>query len=230
MLKVSCFDKNTNEKRELEFNCDPNSIDYLLGQYLFYTFFYSVLHPFNFNGVELFQYFHSYNCWGYKSRTIEIPIIRWYLNNKKHERCLEIGNVTKHYYDLFRDVPRDVVDRDEKAYDVINKDIYDYKTKDKYDFIYSISTFEHMPEDVRLRNLNHVYNNLLAKNGIFILTFPIDDGEDRISIDYLAKIRKTFNNKRVFFYKSIDEQGMKNKWIECLIPKNGHICIMEVRK
>ena len=54
---------------------------------------------FYFKDSRLSYFFHSYNNFGRKVRCIEIPIIRYYLDCFPHERVLEIGNVTKHYYE-----------------------------------------------------------------------------------------------------------------------------------
>lgn len=151
-------------------------------------------------GQELPYFIHTYNNifpWGFSERSIEIPIILHLLNistphpSSSSMRILEIGNVTKHYYDLFKKVERVVLDRYEEAYDVINMDIAEFNVKEKFDFIYSISTFEHMDSDggrnkewlsekplgeylsVAYRNIKHVALNLLEENGRFIVTVPI---------------------------------------------------------
>lgn len=143
-----------------------------------------------------------------------------------------MGNVTKYYYDLFRDVYRDVVDRDEKAYGVINIDIYDYRPSRTYDFIYSISTFEYMTEDVRIRNLSPVYDNLLSKDGLFILTFPIGLGLDHVSISYLQKIVNLFKQTNVYYFKRVSEKTWRP--IDVPFEHNGSlqrcICIIEIIK
>jgi len=127
-------------------------------------------------------------------RSIEIPIIKYFLGLYKHENVLEIGNVSNHYYDEFKDmfVHKDTVDKYESGYDVINQDIADYKSDKKYDFIYSISTFEHMDSDggrnddyVRLKkkqkpfssiafsNIQYCLDNLLGEGGRMVITFPL---------------------------------------------------------
>jgi hypothetical protein len=183
---------------------------------------------FNFKGIPLHYFFHSYNCFGRKVRTIEIPIARYYLDTYPHENVLEIGNVTKHYYDTFRVFKKkDTVDKYEEAYDVFNEDIYTYKPKQKYDFIYSISTFEHMDSDggnnpqyekpkqllenkfssYAFRNLNRVLDDLLSDRGLFIATFPI--GQDNCEIDHslFNEEFKHFNVSEIHFYfmKQINE-------------------------
>jgi len=137
---------------------------------------------------------------------------------------LEIGNVTKHYYESFRDVERDVVDRDEKAYDVFNVDIYDFKPGKRYDFIYSISTFEHMG-DHTFRNLDYVIDALLKENGLFVLTVPIGSGEEEVSIDMLNHYLKGHVMKTYFFRKFSEIV-----WGQIDVIKNDCICVMEITK
>ena len=96
-----------------------------------------------------------------------------------------------HFIFELNSIKRTVVDKYEAAYDVINQDIYEYFSDEKFDFIYSISTFEHMDSDggrnpqyekekafgnyssVAYRNIEHVVLNLLADRGRLIITVPI---------------------------------------------------------
>lgn len=183
---------------------------------------------FYFKNAPLKYFFHSYNCFGRKVRAIEIPILRLYLDTNPHERTLEIGNVTKHYYDTFRVFKKkDTVDKYEEAYDVYNEDIYTFKPKYRYDFIYSISTFEHMDSDggnnpeyqkpkqllekkfssYAFRNMNRVFNDLLGEGGLFVATFPI--GQDNCEIDQslFNGEFKYFNVSEIHFYfmKQVNE-------------------------
>src|SRR5438874_1202932 len=147
---------------------------------------------FYFRNIPLKYFFHSYNNFRVTERSIEIPIVRYFIDTHKPSRVLEIGNVTKHYYDLFKDFKeKDTVDKYELAYDVINLDIADFNPDKRYDFIYSISTFEHMDSDggrnpeykgkpagkftsVAFENINRVLENILDKGGHFLLTIPLE--------------------------------------------------------
>lgn len=183
---------------------------------------------FTYTDASLHYFFHSYNCFWRKVRTIEIPIIRYYLDNKPHNRTLEIGNVTKHYYDTFKDFTiKDTVDKYEKAYDVYNEDIFTFKPKYQYDFIFSISTFEHMDSDggnnpdyikpeslleskyssYAFRNMNRVFNDLLVKKGFFVATFPIGQGNCEIDQSLFNEEFRHFNISSLNFYfmKKINE-------------------------
>jgi len=146
---------------------------------------------FEFEGRRLEYFFHSYNNWRLTERAIEIPIIRSCLDGKEYRNVLEIGNVSKHYYDQFRSVLSGltVVDKFEVGYDVINKDIGEFEAEEPFDFVFSISTFEHMdgdrgrnPDHVPGRsrlvsaaadNIHHVIDRLLAPGGRFVLTAPL---------------------------------------------------------
>src|SRR5258705_3017669 len=74
---------------------------------------------FLFNNQKLHYFFHSYNNFRLSERAIEIPIIDYFLKEKSYERVLEIGNVTNHYYDYFRqtfvDRHKTVVDKFERG-------------------------------------------------------------------------------------------------------------------
>lgn len=148
---------------------------------------------FLFEGNKLEYFFHSYNNFRLSERAIEIPIINYFLRQNNYEEILEIGNVTNHYYDYFRqtfaDKRKTVVDKFERGQGVINLDIADYVPNDRFDFVFSISTFEHMDSDlgnnpdyvegssklvsVAADNIKHVGDALLKDGGRFLVTAPI---------------------------------------------------------
>jgi SAM-dependent methyltransferase len=149
---------------------------------------------FTFNSEKLRYFFHSYNNFGVSERAIEVPIIKSYLDRGNYENILEIGNVTNHYYDYFRLIfsksCKVVVDKYEIGNGVINKDISEYISDNKFDFIFSISTFEHMdgdlglnPEDIKkpttlgsiaADNVKYVGDFLLKPGGKLVITAPLD--------------------------------------------------------
>jgi len=213
---------------------------------------------FEFNSTKTPYFFHSYNNFSLTPRAIEIPIIKYYLDKYPHDRVLEIGNVTKHYYEEFKDFKvKDTIDKFELAYDVINIDIKDYLTKEKYDFIYSISTFEHMDSDGgrnpdylpidedkftshAFKNMDHVINNLLKENGKFIITFPIDQDNCEIDRSLYNEEYNKFNAKQIdiYFFKQINnyfwtqiqtdvETFSKEKPKS---PKDKFLCLMKIIK
>lgn len=156
---------------------------------LYYKF---VRHPdFEYQGERLEYFFHSYNNWRTSERAIEIPIARRYLERFPDARVLEIGNVTNHYHDYFREAKGDftVLDKFENAHGVIRMDVADYVPEEKYDLVLSISTFEHMDSDlgrnpdyvpgraalgsVAADNIKHVADHMVKEGGTFLLTAPI---------------------------------------------------------
>jgi hypothetical protein len=136
-------------------------------------------------------FFHSYNNLGYTERAIEIPIVKYLIQQYDRADALEIGNVSSHYYGEFQTLfkSKTVVDLYEIGYDVINLDISKYFPKKKFDLVFSISTFEHMDSDrgmslnykkgtskltsVASDNIQHVADNVLSDKGVFILSAPL---------------------------------------------------------
>lgn len=148
---------------------------------------------FVFNSTRLQYFFHSYNNFGLTERSIEIPIVKHFLETGGYKHVLEIGNVTNHYYDYFREVflkaRKTVVDKYEPGYDVINLDVRKFTSDVRFDFVFSISTFEHMDSDlgrnpeytkgaaelisVAADNIRYVGDALLAPGGKLLITAPV---------------------------------------------------------
>jgi len=136
-------------------------------------------------------------------RAIEVPII-WDIVKKSKGKILEVGNVLSHYYS----VSHDIVDKYEKAKDVINQDIVDFRPSITYDLIISISTLEHVGWDEIPREqgkillaLDNLKLNCLAPSGKMVITLPLGQNseldnflsEDKIDIGkqyYLKRISK----------------------------------------
>lgn len=182
--------------------------------------------PFIFNGEKLNYFFHSYNNFMLTVRCIEIPIVKYFINKYKCENMLEIGNVLKHYYDDFKEFSKkDTLDKYEIAYDVINMDIKDYKTDKKYDFICSISTFEHMDSDggrnpsyepigenevftsYAFKNMDYVIDNFMEEKGVFIVTLPLDYCNAEVDESLRNKEYERFNASscNIYVMKKLDE-------------------------
>ena len=124
---------------------------------------------------------YKFSTWN-NERYCEIPIIEYELKRffsevaKSNEdiRILEIGNTYHNYHKIFWSV----IDKYEKSHGVINMDIRDYIPGNKFDLIFSISTFEHIgiddePNDNTVLEAIQHTKSLLTDNGILILTFPI---------------------------------------------------------
>lgn len=217
---------------------------------------------FYFNGKILHYFIHSYNNFPLTVRSIEIPIVKYLLDINKDSvnRVLEIGNVTNHYYNEFKEYSfkiKDTVDKYETAYDVINADIADHCSDMKYNLIFSISTFEHMDSDGGRNleysklsndnfstnafiNMNYVVNDLLEKKGIFIITFPLGYTSAEIDASLCKKEYKKLNAQKVLIY--IFKRKKELKWVQ--VPTDSvlssgnkfnwnnesYLCIMEIHK
>jgi hypothetical protein len=173
--------------------------------------------------------FHSYNNMGITERSAEIPIIYDYLTRSNSKNVLEIGNVTNYYEDYFSGVfpNKTVVDKIEITFNVITSDIAMYKSEKKFDFIFSISTFEHMDSDldrnpdyrpgssklcsVAADNIFYCYENLLETGGKMVITAPMGytpEWDLTFKSDSLDKAN--FKSlKRRLFKKTSEEE-----WIE----------------
>jgi hypothetical protein len=133
---------------------------------------------FEFNGVELPFFDHEYNTTRLNERAVEIPITMWWLNEHAEGAGLEVGNVLHHYFpDILAE--RRVVDKYEKDARAENIDVFDIKGS--FDYIFTISTLEHVgwdgdaPEQRRLhgasRALEYLYS-LLAPAGQMLVSIP----------------------------------------------------------
>jgi hypothetical protein len=188
---------------------------------------------FQFNDTNLEYFFHSYNNFRLTERTIEIPIMCFYLKKFQSDEILEIGNVSSHYYDNFRELfrkPYDIVDKYEKGFNVINVDICNYKPEKKYDLIFSISTFEHMDEDIKgkkgipndldyciaIENMKYVINNLSKSGSFFILTIPIGQSKE-IDHNYITGKFKEIacQSMNIYLFRRIGEL----EWLQ--LPSTG---------
>lgn len=173
--------------------------------------------------------FHSYNNMGITERSVEIPIIYHYLNINKPNQVLEIGNVTNYYESYFSNVfpNKTVVDKLESNYNIITSDIAQYESNQKFDFIFSISTFEHMDSDlgrnteyregsarlcsVAADNIVHCYENLLSSNGLMLITAPLGytpEWDRTFKSECLDKV--SFKKLRRRIFKKINEE----EWME----------------
>ncbi|MDP3881844.1 MAG: hypothetical protein Q8Q31_03120 [Nanoarchaeota archaeon] len=165
---------------------------------------------FNFNGKVWPYFYHSYNTTWINERQIEIPIIISYLKQTKG-KVLEIGRVMPHYFNT----QWDVLDKFEKGKNVINEDIASFSPKEKYDFIFSISTFEHigfddgskMPSGEKIiDSYKSVCQKCLNKKGAMIMTIPI--GYNPHMDKLIAQNKFNFNKETCL------KRIKKDSWIE----------------
>ena len=185
--------------------------DYLI-LYPYYYIFKSNRY-FEFNGKKHKYFLGIYNKAWLNERTIEIPIILGLMKGYKKNQILELGNVLSHYFP----VQHEIVDKYEKAKDVKNVDIINFKPSKKYDLIISISTIEHIGWDEKPKEpkkILKVIRNLkrcLSNQGKMIITFPLGYNS---FLDGLIKEDVKF--KEIFYFKRISKD---NRWIETTFDK-----------
>ena len=132
---------------------------------------------FEFRGQRLQCVYENYNVTWSNERCAEIPIARWQLAQTDGP-VLEIGNVLGHY------VPHahTVIDKYETAPNVINADIIEWKTDERFALILSISTFEHIGFDDETNEVDSAKKiqtaitasrALLAPDGRLVITVPL---------------------------------------------------------
>lgn len=191
---------------------------------------------FEFQGRKLPYFVHSYNnikAWGFSERSIEIPIIKAKLEGSQASHILEIGNVSQHYYEEFKHFERTVVDKFEVGLNVINEDIRKFEPSQKFDFVFSISTFEHMDSDadrnpdyypptderfssVAFENIESVVTNVLNEGGKLIVTVPIGYGNCEID-------QSIFNDELKYFDCKTKATALQRvnglEWIEVDLEK-----------
>jgi SAM-dependent methyltransferase len=134
---------------------------------------------FFFKGKQFNYYDHPYNAVGMNERTVEIPIASSYFEKYRGKDVLEVGHTLGHYLNSYN---HDIVDKCEEAKGVTNIDIIDYEPNKKYDFIFSISTIEHIGNDpvfdeqFEVNKINKAVDkcfSLLKPGGLFLCTFPV---------------------------------------------------------
>lgn len=181
-------------------------------------FYYKVFRGnkvFIFNNIQFKYFYHRYNRTIASERTVEIPIAKYYLDKHKNRNTLEVGNVMKHYYNC----DHDVLDKYEKASGVINEDVVDFHPNKKYDFIFSISTLEHVgwtyTEEIDQKKFIRAVENLqrlLKKDGTMLITIPVDYREDLRSLISNNKMpfQEEFFMKRISFLNEWEQVRKKD--------------------
>ena len=169
-----------------------------------------------FSQNQVFTYFyHKNNITWTNERAVEIPIAMGYLKSFKAGRILEVGAVLPQYFP----VKWDVLDKFEKGKDIINEDVVNFKPKNKYDLIISISTLEHVgfdddikePEKI-VKALKNLIDNCLNKQGKMVVTLPLGYNAAMDNLLFSGKL----NFDQTFFMKRISRN---NKWKEIDIEK-----------
>ena len=133
------------------------------------------------NGQALEYFDHRYNRTALNMRRVEIPIARWFLQQKSGAWVLEVGNVLSHY----GPVTWPVVDLREPG--AINADVMAWEPEEPVDLLISISTIEHIgfgkykraTAQVRPSGVLARFRSFLAPGGRAVVTAPTGYGLDR---------------------------------------------------
>jgi hypothetical protein len=179
--------------------------------FIIQPYWYKISGPrtFTFQGKNYSYFYNNYNRTWRNERAVEVPIIWEVVKQHAGKNILEVGNVLSHYFP----VDHDIVDKYEKANDVINQDVVDFNPDKKYDLVVSISTLEHVGWDENpkepYRVLRAIENlkKLLASNGKIIATIPWG---------YNAELDILLQSKKISFTEMYCLKGTVpyNKWIE----------------
>ena len=177
--------------------------------YYYYYWFYRQPASFTFNGTVFPYFYHKYNATWRTERIVEVPIILDWMKRFEGKNILEVGNVLSHYIPI----QHTVIDKYEKAPNVINSDIVGFQPGCKYDLIVSISTLEHVGFDETPQEgtkILHAWENLyglLNVNGTLVVTLPIG---------YNSKLDQFLHlNQMPFTHKKYLKRLTKsNKWGE----------------
>lgn len=167
--------------------------------------------------IFLFQertYTYFYHPWSptwENERCVEIPIIREYLlqYRLKGKKILEVGNVLSNYFP----VTHDILDKYEKAKNVINQDIVTFKSHEKYNLIVSISTLEHVgwdeipKEPIKILSVIKNMIDLLEPEGKIVVTLPLGYNPEMDKLIKEDKIHFT----QAYYMKRISSD---NRWME----------------
>lgn len=157
-----------------------------------------------------YRYFTAlYNATYTNERSVEIPITMSRVDACRGKRILEVGNVLSHYF-VF---PHVIVDKYESAVGVINEDIVDYRSDQKFDLIISISTLEHVGwhesprDDTKIPKVLENLKKLAKPGGQIMITVPI--GQNPVLDDLVRKRSIEFDKQ--YYMKRVSRS---NIWTE----------------
>ncbi len=168
--------------------------------------------------AKLPYFIHPYNATWRNERTIEIPVAKEFLNRRPASaRVLEIGNVMAYYAPF----PHTVVDKYERAVGVLNEDLITFRPNEKFDVVFSISTFEHIGWDEqpkqpeKVRQAIECFKALIKPGGLGMLTVPtgyndyLDTmlSEENLGFDDTLFMRRTTATND---WEMTDWQGLKD--------------------
>ena len=160
-------------------------------------------------------FYHWYNTTWRGEREIELSIFLDILK-KNTGSLLEFGNVLQNYINI----KHDIVDRYEKANNVINEDIITFNPNKKYNTILSISTLEHVGWDETPRDpqkIHEAFNSLkklLDINGSIIFSVPLGFNS---YLDDLILNKKLVTSESHFFKR------INGLWVEKKLEDVGSV-------
>ncbi len=199
------------------FNLITQAIDFFWRKilYLTYNLYYPILklqkQTFVYNNKILNYNFQKYNLAWRNERKIEIPILIEELRSHKNKKLLEVGNVFSHYFQS-KKYKRIIVDKYERETGVINIDVLDYYPKNKFDYIFSISTIEHIGiqdendnDLASIKALKHLHDYCLKNGGEIIITVPFGYN---YKLDKYIKSKKNIFSRELFFLR----EDSLNNW------------------
>ena len=153
---------------------------------------------FTFRSEKLKCRYAHYNLTWSNERCVEIPLGQHFLA-QANGAALEVGHVLGHYGTR----GHTVIDKFETAPNVINADITEWKTDERFALILSLSTFEHIGFDdeaegdsaKKIRAAIAACRALLALDGRLVITVPLGynpDLDELIETDTLGEDRASF--------------------------------------
>jgi hypothetical protein len=163
---------------------------------VFYCWYYRRLkskETFSFQGKEYHYLFHRYNTTWRNERSVSIPII-WDIvkeYQKEGKSVLELGNMLSYVYP----VHHDILDKYERAKNIINEDITDYNSSKKYDLIVSVLCLPCVGWDETPRNPYKILralsnmNSLLHSGGKIVVALGLGYNSDMDNYLREGKIR-----------------------------------------
>jgi len=165
-----------------------------------------------------YNYCRSFSRYSFSTeRTIEIPIILAELN--QNMKILEVGNVLHRHCNY----KRDVVDKYEKGNNILNCDIIEFHSTEKYDRVVSISTLEHIGFDENIIDPDktiHAVKKMIAltkPKGKVIISVPL--GHNPYMDKHVAE------HKIPYTSIALMERTNKYTWIEIEYdPNREYIC------
>lgn len=178
----------------------------------FYLKFFQSKRKFVFRG-KIHNLFYKWEGYPWEtSRQIEVPIVMEYVKKFQGKSILEVGNVLSYSYN----VKHKILDKYERMPGVIQEDIVDYNPEERYDLIFSVSTYEHIGFDEIKKDPKKVIRavdntrKLLKPRGKAVITFPLGYNPN---LDNLVK-NKLLGFDEIYYMERQSFNEWKSKWKE----------------